>query len=356
MKKKIGSAVIAASLLFTAIPSSSLVFASSVQQQTIYSVQSNFAKEFGINVKSVSSPIVYDLNNDGDGEFIVTAKSSNDMGNFIGYIGVYSKNGKKIVTKNVEDDGVIGIARIKNSTYKNSLAIIRGGGSGGVSVEVAILKNGVLQSLLVTEANNRDEAIIKDSDKDGSDEIYGYQYYLAPETQVLNKADGIYDKFVYKWDSSKKKYTKLVYGQDGIREDQRKKVETITSQEALTLLNKARTTQLSIKTPMDLSSFKKKMESLFTYNYLYRLQSKGLAYTSTGLVVPNYLISDNYSSLVPEFNSKKKATFKLTADKQSATVTQTIQEDFEGEVYSTTYKATLLKTKYGWKVEGFSVN
>ncbi|MNC64921.1 hypothetical protein D3C75_1151580 [compost metagenome] len=98
------------------------------------------------------------------------------------------------------------------------------------------------------------------------------------------------------------------------------------------------------------------MEPLFTYNYLYRLQSSGLTYDSYGKVVPNHLISDDYSSLVPEFKPKKKATFKLAADKQSATVAQTIQEDYEGDVYSTTYKATLLKTKYGWKVEGFSVN
>lgn len=59
------------------------------------------------------------------------------------------------------------------------------GGSGSISVEVVILKNNTLQSLLVTEANNRDEAIIKDSYKDGSDEVYGYQYYSTPETEAL---------------------------------------------------------------------------------------------------------------------------------------------------------------------------
>lgn len=89
------------------------------------------------------------------------------------------------------------------------------------------------------------------------------------------------------------------------------------------------------------------MAPLFTFNFLDGLLETSLNdENDTSPLYPGYLISDDYSSLIPEFNFKKKATFKLSADKQSGTITQTMQENFEGDVYTVTYEATLLKTKY----------
>lgn len=73
-----------------------------------------------------------------------------------------------------------------------------------------------MNKIYSTGALVREDAIVKDANKDGSDEIYGLQYYDALETRSLSKADGIYDKMVYKWDVSMKRYIKVIYGKDGI--------------------------------------------------------------------------------------------------------------------------------------------
>lgn len=118
-------------------------------------------------------------------------------------------------------------------------------------------------------------------------------------------------------------------------------------------MQNARTRQVSISVPTTLNNFDKKLEPLFTYNFIARVNAEGLFTDSKGRVTPQYLGSDDYTWLVPAFNPIKKATFKLSSNKQSATVTQSITENVEGDLYTVIYSATLVKTKYGWKVDSF---
>lgn len=358
MKKKIGAAFLAVSLVLTGTVSvsvSEVQAAPSAKMQAAYSAQASFAKQFGLDAKSISSPMFYDVNNDKSEEIILSASSKDGYGPWISYIGIYSKNGTKLLAKNVESEYFYEIRRIKNKTHKNMLAFVHDGGSGGASVSVNVFKNNTLKEIYLTDVLNTDTAKITDDDKDGNDEIQGYQLYSSIETRSLSKAEGVYDKLVYKWDAGKNKYEEVVYGQDGVRDSQRGKVGKITSQGALKLLQQARYKQVSMNPVIKTEALKKSLQSVLTYNFLNQIETEGMINLSDGKVGPIYLNSDDYSWLLPAFSTSKKATFKLSSSKQSATVTQDIRESFEGEYYTDTYEATLFKTKYGWKVDSFKV-
>jgi len=358
MKKKIGAAFLAVSLALTGtvtVSVSEVQAAPSAKMQAAYSAQASFAKQFGLDAKSISSPMFYDVNNDKSEEIILSAPSKEGYGPWVSYIGIYSKNGTKLLAKNVESDSFYEIRRIKNKTHKNMLALVHNGGSGGASVSVNVFKNNTLKEIYLTDVLNTDTAKITDDDKDGNDEIQGYQLYSSMETRSFSKAEGVYDKLVYKWDASKKKYSKIVYGQDGIKDSQRKKVGAINAHQAMKILQQAYYKQINMPAEGASGSLRKSLQSVFTYNFIYKIETEGMINIGNGKVGPVYLHSDDFSLLLPAFDASKKATFKLSSSKQSATVTQTIRENFEGDYYTTTYQATLFKTKYGWKVDSFKV-
>ncbi|RAW09746.1 hypothetical protein DC345_30260 [Paenibacillus taichungensis] len=109
------------------------------------------------------------------------------------------------------------------------------------------------------------------------------QYYHALETRSLSKADGIYDKMVYKWDVSKKKYIKVIYGQDEIEDTKQKKVDNISSKMALNLLQNACKKQISMPVPITLNNFNKKLETL-----VYKKNTKKCLYNQC--IVLSYLL------------------------------------------------------------------
>ncbi|CAM3598075.1 MULTISPECIES: hypothetical protein [Saccharibacillus] len=356
MKKKIGAAFLAVSLALTGtvtVSVSEVQAAPSAKMQAAYSAQASFAKQSGLDAKSISSPMFYDVNNDKSEEIILSASSKDGYGPWISYIGIYSKNGTKLLAKNVESEYFYEIRRIKNKTHKNMLAFVHDGGSGGASVSVNVFKNNTLKEIYLTDVLNTDTAKITDDDKDGNDEIQGYQLYSSIETRSLSKAEGVYDKLVYKWDAGKKKYTEVVYGQDGVRDSQRAKVGTINAQQAMKILRQAYYKQINVAAEGLPGSLRKNLQSVFTYNFLYKIETEGMISFGNGKVGPMYLNSDDFSLLLPAFDASKKATFKLSASKQSATVTQKLIVNSEGYEYKVTYQATLFKTKYGWKVDSF---
>jgi len=356
MKAKLGATFLAVSMILASTMGNSLTYAApSAKVQAAYTAQASFAKQFGLDAKSVSSAMFYDVNNDKSEEIILSAPSKDGYGPWVSYIGIYSKNGTKLLARNVESEGFYSIRRIKNKTYKNMLALVHNGGSGGASVSVNTFNNGALKEIYATDVLITDEPEIKDADQDGSDEILGYQLYYAQETRSLSNAEGVYDKLVYKWDASKKKYAKIVYGQDGIKDSQRKKVEAINAQQAMKVLQQAHYKQINMPAEGASGNMRKSLQSVFTYNFIYKIETEGMINVGNGKVGPAYLNSDDFSLLLPAFDASKKATFKLSSSKQSATVTQDIRGSFEGEYYTDTYEATLFKTKYGWKVDSFKV-
>lgn len=73
----------------------------------------------------------YDINNNKSDEIVITATSKDQEECIIGYIGIYTKDGKKVKSKSVEGQNVVGIKKMKNKTNKNALAVYGTGNGRG---------------------------------------------------------------------------------------------------------------------------------------------------------------------------------------------------------------------------------
>lgn len=54
----------------------------------------------------------YDINNDKSEEIVITATSKDQGDWIIGYIGIYIKDGKKVTSKSVEGQNVLGLKKM----------------------------------------------------------------------------------------------------------------------------------------------------------------------------------------------------------------------------------------------------
>jgi hypothetical protein len=312
--------------------------------------QSAFKKEFKLNSSETLKTLNYDADNDGKQDIVLM----NQNGSI--YLGVYnSQNGVKIAASKVlnasdeYDQQDVSLKMLKNPTYKNSIAILANGYAGAnmawVDVHIYALQGGKLKKIGSTSSDG--ESInFTDKNKDGYQEVVGSVKYNELESEDLyNK---VYDTVVFQWDSKKKQYIKIVYGQDGKRDDQRKDVGPVTVQQALTVLSKGYSLQQSFSKASDQKSYLIRMAPLFTFNYI-----NGFITTlmeDSGRYLPEYMMSDDYSSLMPEFDPKQSAILKLSSDKKLATITQTIKVTSEEGTSTVKAQAVLYKTKYGWKV------
>lgn len=321
------------------VSSYSSAAASTPMQQMVYKVQGDFIKANKLAMSDIRQTLTYDINNDGSSEIIILGGDLQHSNGSKGYIGVYSKEGKHLATKKFDDSFLpFELRKVKNATYKNCLGIVDlPGASGGSRIQILAFSKGEFKSLIITDSSEKG-ITIKDVDHDSSDEIIGYEWYLTEETRNLSHVAAIYDKYIYTWDKKKGKYIKQVYGQDGKRDDLRKPVNTLTKSEAIQLLNKASKTLFSGNPSPSFTEFKGKMQFLLTYNFIYR-------YNSTNSI-------DVYSIPLSEFDMNK-STFKMSPDKQTATVTQKTEiVDADTEEHSfINITAVLIRTKYGWKIE-----
>lgn len=154
--------------------------ASSKTQENVYKAQASFMKDFKIKKGHVATPLLYDINNDGKDEVILST-AMNDMIDSDLFIGVYSlANGNRITAKKYPYTShiPIEIRRIKNKTFKNSLAIISHGttGFGAFGMEIITLKNNVIFKVSEFEVEGGGEkTIVVDMDNDGFHEFVGLE-------------------------------------------------------------------------------------------------------------------------------------------------------------------------------------
>ncbi|WP_305024948.1 hypothetical protein [Paenibacillus lacisoli] len=286
--------------------------------------------------------MIYDLTNDGTSEIIILAWNARMGEDSRGYIGIYSKTGKLIAVQKYENYEFIPfqLHQLKNKTHKNCLALDNlPGGSGGSNMVILALRNNKLITLAQIDSSEGTR-VIKDSDKDGNDEIYGYEWYLAEETRNVAHSVAIYDKYMYKWDSVNKKYLKYVYGQDGKRDDLRPHIGKLSLTEAVNLVNNA--SKKIYKTPsISFTSYKNNMQYLLTYNLIYEKYSESLV--------------DTNSIYLPELE-KNTSQLSFSSDGNKATLHGKIKyEDYDtGESGVMNTYIIFLKTKYGWKIDNTS--
>jgi len=183
----------------------------------------------------------------------------------------------------------------------------------------------------------------KDTDRDGSEEMIGYSYYFAPETDQVGYRWKPVDKFMYTWDAAKKKYIQYTYGQDGKRDDLRKPTGTITTAQGVQIINKAVSTLHAGEKRLTGEAFKKRMQFLVTYNLISRA-----APDNSGTVN-----IENVPLFKWDSPASAKTSISFSADKNKATLKQKmrVQEFHSDEWIDYESTAILYKTKYGWKVD-----
>ncbi|NGM83390.1 hypothetical protein G5B47_13285 [Paenibacillus sp. 7124] len=327
--------------------------APSAKQQAVYSASASFIKEYKLDKSELAPPLLYDLNNDGKDEVILTTAKYEITDSDL-YIGVYSlANGKKITVRHDQDTNGIPaqIRRVKNKTYKNCIALSTHGTTGfeAFGVEVLTLRNNKLTNVASFEAEGEGENnFVIDLNKDG------YHEFAALEVESGIGADrlgfsGAANNITFRWDEAKKKY--IQYGPDGIREDQRKPVGTLTTKQALDILIEAYKVEMSFDKPQSLKKIEAAMKPYFSHNFIYEFQ--GSLRPSSNGYSPTYMETDDFSSLMPSYNTKQKLTLKFNSDKTIAISSQNVEVQGEEGFVSTTAITTLVKTKYGWRIDSF---
>ncbi|QMV40347.1 hypothetical protein [Cohnella cholangitidis] len=200
-KKRTIAMLIALMIIMTMIPTVNAASKMN-KQQAVNSASASFMKEYKLGTNDLATPLIYDLNNDGKDEIILST-AKNEMVEADLYIGIYNlSNGKKITTRHDQDTSGIPfeIRKIKNKTYKNNIAIISHGttGFGAFEVEVLTLRNGKLTKVAAIEVGGGGEGdIIADTNKDGYHEIVGLK---------VEPGSGEATAITFRWDESKKKY------------------------------------------------------------------------------------------------------------------------------------------------------
>ncbi|MFC5531613.1 hypothetical protein [Cohnella yongneupensis] len=355
-------AMLAITALFTVITEPAM--AAGKATQTAYTA---FRQTLKLPANAPLKSLNADMNNDGVSDIVLLNTSGRV------YLGVYRPdNGKLISLAKVGEGGDEAIdyheeytlRTIKNPLFKIGAAVVINvytGNSAFVTVKLYALKSGKLVQAGTADGAGQNVEIA-DTNKDGYQEITTWEEYsYNPDTDNLSRADSIYDRVVTQWDTKQGKYVSVVYGQDGKRDDQRPKVGTLTAPQALTILANAYKLQTSFEKARSDESYTLAMASLFTFNYIFEFK-QSLLYDSDGGFgkkggyIPAYSISDDYSDLMPRFNLKQSATFKLSADKQFAALSQKVTLSGEEGTYTINAYAEFCKTKYGWKVNAAYAN
>lgn len=307
-------------------------------EEQISKVKADFAQINGFDASSDSETLIYDINNDGHSEIIILGYEDND--NLEGAVAVYTKSGTRLLNEKFTDRkfGAYEISKIKNNTYGNMLAIYCIPRARGEFVtRVYVFNSNKLQKL--EELSSSSQGItVTDTDKDGNDELNGTEYYDHRESRINVGYKEVYDRLVYKWDETKKKYIKYIYGQDGIRDDLRKNIGTITKNEVVEILNKGYKKLKSFKGSVNISDFKKEMENIMTYNLIYKFENADdLEKVDTDLIS------------LPKIDPQK-IVLTFSNNNNDLTVGQVITKVEGKQKYEITVGIYLIKTKYGWKI------
>ncbi|WP_411343310.1 hypothetical protein ACE3MZ_16935 [Paenibacillus sp. WLX1005] len=318
------------------------VHATTPQKQTVYEAQADFVKVNNMKKTDIVQTMIYDVNNDNDDEILIVAWDKKMELNSKALISIYNNEGNLLVTKMFNNQSEYFLPyklnKIKNKMFKNCLIIQSvSGASGGSDAKVFAFVNDTLKLIGTIDASET-QIYIKDSDKDGNDEIHGKEWYLSPETSKLGHAHAIYDKFAYVWSAKQQKYIKYVYGQDGKRDDLRKETPPLTPANAVNLVNTANQALNKSISILTFKQYRQKMQFLFTYNLIYDSYSIGNIETKN-IYIPKF--HKNKVKLISEADQKRVTIFESSTTKDTKT----------GEIFNYIEYVVVLKTKYGWKID-----
>lgn len=326
-------------------------------------VKSNFASKFNIDQGMLTAPVLFDITNDGTDEIVLytekemTAEAENY------YIGIYSINdGSELVSKQYESSEMIRISKLSNTTYHNSLAIFQfSAGASGASytADVLAFQNNVLTSVasVTTECGGPyPENVLTDIDQDGFEEFKGQEFDYGPGSDRLSRADSVADDVVYSWNASTKAYEPVSYGEDGKTDDHWNSTGEMTKEKAVQIVQSAQKVQIDWLKPIETEDeVQKLMRPFFSNNFNYEFMQDGvLSDKEYNGYLSKYTESGDTTWLVPSYTSQ--AELQLEEDGIYAYLTEDIEQDYEGESFMVQAVTTLVKTKYGWKIDSLGYN
>jgi len=155
------------------------------------------------------------------------------------------------------------------------------------------------------------------------------------------------------WDKAKKTYVQYLVGSDGTLFDPEPVIASkLTEAKARELLKYAYAAASSWWEPKTRDGATELLRPFFTNNFIYEFMQDGVVEFQEGLL-PMYSISDDTYWLLPEYTDQP-LTIRISDDGDTATVSQDIEGNVEGEVYTARATTTFVKTKFGWKIDQFS--
>ncbi|MGG2201410.1 hypothetical protein [Paenibacillus validus] len=323
------------------------------EQEKIIAVQKakeDFISEFKVPEANVGEPLLYDLNNDGQDEIIIYTVKKTLMDKADVYVSVYNpQTGVRTVSKKFDDNGsAVSVFKINNPSYKKALAVVMYG-NGGYLAEVFTVKKNEIVSIDHVASQFNDVNVIADADQDGYEEFKGFENESDNGSDRVPLSAGFVSEIVFKWDEKSKKYNASTFGEDGMQDAQRGQTSELTPEKALQILQTAYKLQLSWTGPKSEQEARKFMRPFFSNNFTYEFLNDNMGKSSGSKgIIPKYSQSDDTRWLLPSYT---KADLQLSDDKTTATITQSIERNVEGRIYTVQATVVLVKTKYGWKID-----
>lgn len=323
---------------------------------TIKTVKIAFMTQFNIDKEHLAEPITYDINNDGYDEIILSTLKDNHFEENDYYVGIYDAlEGTEILTQKLLSSDSTGgrnieLHTINNETFGKCLILINRYRDFGGTI-LALKNNELIEVGVVGGYYNEFEEQIVDSDNDGYHEIRALKMEYEIGSERLPMSDAVYDKVKFRWDKEEQEYMEVVYGEDGLTDDQRKPVGELTNEKALQILQVAYDVQVSWYEPLDKEEARKLLRPFFSNNFLYIFMNNGVVYDNG--MIPRYSISDDYRFLLPAYAEDAPVDLEISSDGLTVYVSQDNEVSYEGVTYRVKMITTMIKTKYGWKIDTF---
>lgn len=308
-------------------------------------IKASFAGEKGIDLSLLSEPFLYDLDNDGVAEVIISSAGSELIEGSFFYLSAYDLNGNEINTLKKDMESRQTIYRIRNETYGNSIAIISYG-LNTYSADIVTLQNGKMQLIATVETTGFIEQL-GDVNEDGYEDFAGLEYDVGIGSDRVPKVAGLAEKIWFVWDASKKEYLPQVSVGAGTET-----IEPLNEELAKRIIRSARQTQLSWLENLLVDEVEMKLSPFFSTNFIYEyIEGDHIFHDEeTDTYSPMFLYKEDPRGVLPDI-SNDSLHLSFSKDEDIVTVTNEMKESSNGVETATTVEIIFVKTDKGWKID-----
>lgn len=308
-------------------------------------VKASFASERGVDLSLLSEPFLYDLDNNGAEEVIISSAGSELIEGSFFYLSAYDLKGNEISTLSKDIESRQTIYRIQNETYGNSIAIVSYG-LDTYSADIVTIQNGKVQSIATVETTGFIEQL-GDVNEDGYEDFAGLEYDAGIGSDRVPRVAGLAEKIWFVWDANKREYLPQESAGAGTET-----IEPLNEELAKRIIRSARQTQLSWLENLSAVELEVKLSPFFTTNFIYEyIRSEHTFHDEvTDTYSPMFLYSEDPDGVLPAIGDDA-LHISLSEDGNTAILVKELVENFEGIDTVITVEITFVKTVKGWKID-----